>query len=63
LFSSDIDKPVLVEIYGIRGERELSTTLSGSRKYELSLENKPVGLYFIRVVSEERAETGKVVKL
>ncbi len=53
---------VKVDIYGIWGEKVLSTVLSGDRKHEFSLSGKPVGIYFIRVVSGDKAETVKIIK-
>ena len=51
-----------VEMYGIHGERVLSTNLNGQRKYELSLAGKPNGVYFIRVITGNQAGTGKIIK-
>jgi hypothetical protein len=51
-----------VEIYGIFGDRVFSAVLNGKRKYDFSLAEKPVGVYFIRVVSGKHAGTGKIIK-
>ncbi|MCX6267400.1 MAG: T9SS type A sorting domain-containing protein [Bacteroidetes bacterium] len=51
-----------VEMVGMHGERVLSAELRGQRKYELSLTGKPVGIYFIRVVSGKFTGTLKIVK-
>jgi hypothetical protein len=51
-----------VEMYGMLGERVFSGELQGQRKYNLSLEGKPNGVYFIRVVSGKLAGTGKIIK-
>ena len=53
---------VQVDIYGMWGEKVLSTLLNGERKNEFSLSDKPVGVYFIRVVSGDKAETVKIIK-
>jgi uncharacterized protein (TIGR02145 family) len=53
---------VMVDIYGIWGEKLLSTKLNGERKHEFSLLDKPVGIYFIRVITGDKAETMKIVK-
>ncbi len=50
------------ELYGMRGERVLSEEMKGQRKYYFSLTGKPVGIYFIRVVSGKFAGTGKIIK-
>ena len=48
---------VSVDIYGIWGEKVLSKVLNGERKHEFSLSDKPVGIYFIRLISGDKAET------
>jgi hypothetical protein len=53
---------VQVEIFGTRGEKLLTETLSGQRTHEFSLSNKPVGVYFIRVITGDKAETSKIIK-
>ncbi len=51
-----------VEIYGLRGDKVLTTSLEGQSKYKLSLAGKPVGVYFMRVISGGITETLKIVK-
>ena len=51
-----------MEIYGLRGDRVLTTELQGERKHEFSLSQMPVGLYFIKVIAEDDVETLKLVK-
>ena len=51
-----------VEMYGMLGDRVFSAALHGQRKYDLTLDGKPVGVYFIRVVSGKLAGTGKIIK-
>ncbi|MEI7980021.1 MAG: T9SS type A sorting domain-containing protein, partial [Bacteroidota bacterium] len=50
------------EIYGIWGEKVLTATLNGKRMHEISLSDKPTGVYFIRVVTGDKAETLKIIK-
>jgi hypothetical protein len=40
----------------------LETVMNGEKQKEFSLGEKPVGMYFVKVVCGERAETKKVVK-
>jgi len=62
-FSRDSQREtVSVDIYGIRGEKILTETLNGERKHEFSLSDRPTGVYFIRVISGDKAETVKIVK-
>ncbi len=51
-----------VEMYGMHGERIFSENLSGKLKYDLSLDGKPNGVYFIRVVTGKLTGTGKIIK-
>jgi hypothetical protein len=50
-----------LEIYGIRGERVLKTNLSGLNRQTISLQGQPTGLYFIRLVSDGKSVTGKII--
>ncbi len=53
---------VNVDLYGMWGEKVLSALLNGERKHEFSLSDRPVGVYFIRVISGDNAETLKIIK-
>ncbi len=53
---------VKVTIYGIYGETILEHMLNGDKLKVFSLEDKPVGIYFVNVVCGNKAETKKVVK-
>jgi hypothetical protein len=62
LIGNTIPAEANIEVYGIRGNRVMTTSLSGSVKQVISLEGQPSGLYFIRLVSDGTSETGKLVK-
>ncbi|MEI7981722.1 MAG: FISUMP domain-containing protein [Bacteroidota bacterium] len=53
---------IKVDVYGMRGERILSEVLKGERKYEFSLSDSPIGVYFIRVITGDKIETVKIIK-
>jgi len=53
---------VTVEVYGIAGEKVLTKLLNGQYKHEFSLSDRPVGVYFVRVISGDKAETVKIIK-
>ena len=53
---------VKVAIIGMHGEKVLTRELSGEKKYEFSIGEFPVGLYFVKVIAGEDAETLKLVK-
>lgn len=54
---------VVVNIYGMCGEKILSETTTGAQKHEFSLANRPPGIYLIHVISGNKSETGKIIKL
>jgi len=58
---SIVDK-ITVDVYGIWGEKVLSKVLKGDRKHEFSLSDKPSGVYFIRIITGDNAETVKIIK-
>ncbi|MEI6435460.1 MAG: T9SS type A sorting domain-containing protein [Bacteroidota bacterium] len=62
LKGEDREAKIMVDIYGTRGEKLHSAELSGSLIYQLSLEGKPSGVYFIRVISGNKSETTKIIK-
>ncbi len=51
-----------VELYGLYGERLMTATGTGKRKYDFTLEGKPCGVYFIRVITGNHTGTGKIIK-
>jgi trimeric autotransporter adhesin len=51
-----------VEIFGMRGDKVLSSEISGNGRHELSLAGKPVGVYVIRVISGNKTETARIIK-
>jgi PKD repeat protein len=55
------DKATLA-VYGIRGEKVLTTALNNKGRQECSLTGLPGGIYFLRVNYGERFEMGKIIK-
>ena len=53
---------VRVEIYSLRGEKLLTEELCGEHRHVFSLNDKPVGVYFIRVITGTMVKTVKVIK-
>jgi hypothetical protein len=53
---------VKVDIYGMKGERIRRIEIAGEEKHEVSMENSPAGLYFIRIMTNEKAQTIKLMK-
>jgi hypothetical protein len=51
-----------VDIYDNLGGKILTKELYGKSKFELSLSDRPVGIYFIRVVSRSGVKTAKIIK-
>jgi hypothetical protein len=54
--------PLRIDIFGMWGEKVLTAALGGDRKREFSLSGKPAGVYFIRLLTGEKAETMKIIK-
>jgi len=52
-----------VEIYDMKGEKTLSNEIMNEMKHIFSLSGKPAGLYLIRVTSEGRQGSSRIVKL
>ena len=53
---------VNVEIFGLQGMRILSVNLKDEPKHLFSTGSWPAGIYFLRVISGDRAETMKIVR-
>ena len=53
---------VKVEIYGMRGERILSTRMIGEKRHEFVTSGLQSGLYFVKVVADDYTETIKLIK-
>jgi len=51
-----------VEIFGIRGDKIMTTLLSGEQSHEFSLSDRPKGIYFIRVINGNKAASAKIIK-
>jgi len=56
------DQQVSIEICGMQGENVLKRTVTGEMQQEFSLENRPSGIYFIRIISGDMIETTKLIK-
>ena len=57
-----MNETIKVAIYGMHGEKVMTRELTGKMKYGLSIGEFPVGLYFVKVVAGEDAETLKLIK-
>ena len=53
---------VAVAIYGMHGEKVMIRELTGQKRHELSIEEFPAGLYFVKVVAGEYTGTIKLIK-
>ncbi|MFZ4522579.1 MAG: T9SS type A sorting domain-containing protein [Bacteroidales bacterium] len=53
---------VVADIYGICGECVLHTSLNGEHRKVLSMENRPAGVYFLRVVATDKTATAKIIR-
>jgi hypothetical protein len=55
-------KLIRVEIFGMRGEKVLSETLSGETVHEFSVSDIPEGIYIVKVVAGETVFTSKLIR-
>ncbi|MFZ4520330.1 MAG: T9SS type A sorting domain-containing protein [Bacteroidales bacterium] len=53
---------ITVEIFGGQGDKLVTKALNGNGPFEFEWNDRPVGVYFIRMVSENRTETVKLIK-
>jgi hypothetical protein len=51
-----------VDAYDMWGEKILTEVLTGELRHEFSLSDKPSGVYIIRVITGDKAETAKIIK-
>jgi hypothetical protein len=54
--------PVKVDIYGMCGEKIITEVMKREGKHPFSLSGRPPGVYFIRLTSDNRVETVKIIK-
>jgi hypothetical protein len=62
LTGSDTYEKLQVEIYSMTGKQLLVKNLTAGRKHDLSLTDKPAGLYLIKVVSGSDSGTTRIIK-
>ena len=51
-----------VEIFGMQGEKVLTSSISGEQKHTFSLDGNRAGCYFIRVICDDRSGVMKIIK-
>ncbi len=51
-----------LEIYSMLGEQILADNIIGEKKHQFVLGNVPTGIYLVRILSGEKAETIKLIK-
>ncbi|MCK9204829.1 MAG: T9SS type A sorting domain-containing protein, partial [Bacteroidales bacterium] len=57
------DPPVAyVAIYNMNGKSILQQTMNGEHKRQFSLSGQPIGIYMVRVRSNDRSEIAKIIK-
>ena len=52
----------MIEIFNMHGERMMTVRLNGEKQYEFNVAELPAGLYFVKVLCDNRMETLKLVK-
>ncbi len=56
-----VDQNVRIDILGVTGSRVYSGDFTGARKHDFTLEGRPVGIYFVKLVSGETVFTSKLI--
>ncbi len=56
-----VDQIVRIDILGVTGSRVYSGDFTGARKHDFTLEGRPVGIYFVKLVSGETVFTSKLI--
>ncbi len=51
-----------VELFGVQGEKLMTTELTGEKKHEFSLSAFPAGLYIMQIYAGEISETVRIMK-
>jgi hypothetical protein len=51
-----------VMVYGMKGEKIVSTEIEGEMNHTFSLASRPAGIYFILVISGSQVETKKIIR-
>jgi len=53
---------MLVEIYGLMGEKIIKKVLTGQNKYDLDLSDKPSGIYLMQIIKNGEIKLIKLIK-
>ncbi|MBE0661405.1 MAG: T9SS type A sorting domain-containing protein [Bacteroidales bacterium] len=62
LMNAEESSNLLLEVYGIMGERITTQFLFGENQHELDISNMPNGIYFIRTVQGDKVGFEKLIK-
>ena len=62
LSSNENPGKCLIEIFGMKGEKIMTNELNNETSHEFSLEGNPPGIYLVRVLTEKKSGTLRIVK-
>ncbi|MBE0662434.1 MAG: T9SS type A sorting domain-containing protein [Bacteroidales bacterium] len=62
LIGFDNEVPTIVEIFGTMGERVFTDNLSGKTNLHFNLEDRPNGMYIVRVLNGDDVSVQKIIK-
>lgn len=62
LIGFDNEVATIVEIFGTMGERVFTNNMSGETKLQFNLEDRPAGIYIVRVLNGEDVSVQKIIK-
>ena len=53
---------ILIEVFGMQGDKLITKELSGTAAHEFELSGRPAGIYYVRLISGNQTETVKIIK-
>jgi hypothetical protein len=56
------ENEISIEIYSMTGKKIATGLMVGAQKHEFTISDMPAGIYFVKVISGDHAETMKLVK-
>ena len=56
-----VSNRIVVETYGMTGGKIFSQEMAGEKKHEFSLDGRPMGVYFVKVIAEGEVSTTKLI--
>jgi hypothetical protein len=59
---NSIMERVKIEVFTMNGTRMMTETMIGEKSREISVSSLPVGIYVVKIVADDHAETIKLIR-